>query len=555
MGNVKNLPGFLFPILHFGIIPFIVWIIFGYILYWIIYIMLSSFDISFSIYYAIKNTVAYLLVGLGFIISYALTHSDASSRKILGFAIGFYLPIFSVILNYFQYYWLLFFIGLLLGYIIVKKSNKFFSYILTLALFSPIVYILYTQIYDFFGFLMISQYIGRPIDFNELGKRLISIISYLSVLILNLYLIRDGFKPSKLLEENLIPILGPKSSGKTILSIGLFYCISNKKLGKYLDTPIAVNTEHINLYSIYLKFLENGYKKIEGTKYGEVILHKFLIFSDPLKRILWGFKDKKIEIVDYAGEYLGDISKLSYDDRFLLKYCEEIRENLKKYNLDEYLIDKIINNIRKRKFRFEEYLDKLDFSKLNMSQIIPLYIAFSIYHSNKIIFLIDGIALVRYLYKTNPTFVRRIEQIKSKNKTFYNFITRLVKKSDDNDLNRLTLVIDQYKKIKDKFKDKDIKFLITKSDFILYLYGLSFNNTKNLDIICNEIRRELSEDPLLECVVNEGFFVSMVISKKDIDEIYGKEESRYIKDQILVGGLDKFIEYIKKDNILSSIKW
>ena len=332
---------------------------------------------------------------------------------------------------------------------------------------------------------------------------------------------KDVFKVRSL--KNKYLFLGPRSSGKTVLAIGL-YNIITRVFGGSAKGPVDLwATENIpSLMDLHSEFEGGGYNNIGSTLIFAV--HYLIIRKLPNTLKKYGISEAIMELVDYRGEYIETVSNLIKNRSKLEQYLMNLEDELIDNNIEESIVHLIIDDLKNYKFKdFENYLPREVWKKLDVNLVGPLYLLSRIKSSNSLIFLVDGKKLLDYLVDRNPT----LSIIRDSDKEFYEKIKseKTVEQNILKDLSNYATIVSCLD------DDQKIFFAITKSDVIadafqraMELPGEFNNENENEDIVDYEdikdsVINTLLENPTMNAIINDKFGAN--IDKEEIkNQIY-----------------------------------
>ena len=329
--------------------------------------------------------------------------------------------------------------------------------------------------------------------------------------------------------------LGHRSSGKTVLAIGLNKIITSV-FGGSPKNPVDMWVDNIQtMNELRASFDSEGYEGIESTFiFG---IHPLKIRANMPKSLKnSGVSEIVLELVDYRGEHLNNIAELSKNPGKLEERLNELREELN--GETNKTINNIISDLKSGKFRrFTKYMSKDKWKSVDVNLVGPLYLLSRIKSSNSLIFLVDGKKLLDYLVDRNPT----LSIIRDSDKEFYEKIKseKTVEQNILKDLSNYATIISSLEK---KLERKKVFFVITKSDVI----ADAFQRASELldedeDIIDYEdikdgIVESLLTDTTMKAICNDVFGAN--IDKKEIKNqicmvsVRPNEEPNGIKDLI-----------------------
>ena len=330
---------------------------------------------------------------------------------------------------------------------------------------------------------------------NMTSKTLSTIYFFILTAISYLYIPKDPEDESKLL------FVGPRSSGKTILSIGLNKVIISEH-GGAPSNPVDIWLDNVpTMYDLMRIFDQYGYSGIESTSIFTIHLFRFNTANIP-SLVQKGILESYIELIDYRGEYLETISEFCKFPDKLENYLSTLKNALETLNISSSKINKIISDLKEGKFRrFRDYLDYEVWKNMDVDLIGPLYILSKMKSSNTLVYLIDGRKLLNYLLIYDE--ILKEEYIKKQGLSKW-----------ENTANEDELIRDlsNYATITDylrKWGNKHIVFAVTKFDIILDEYKKIEDKSK--------LGKQILGDKRLETAV-----------KKRIGQILAEEDSMVV---------------------------
>jgi hypothetical protein len=331
--------------------------------------------------------------------------------------------------------------------------------------------------------------------------------------------------------------LGPRSSGKTVLAIGLYNAIT-RVFGGSAKGPVDLwATDYIpSLMDLHSEFETGGYNNIGSTLI--FAIHYLTIRKLPDKLKKYGISEATIELIDYRGEYIETVSNLIKNKSKLEQYLIDLENELISKNIDENIVHIIIDDLKGYKFKdFENYLPKHIWQKLDVNLVGPLYLLSRIKSSNSLIFLVDGKKLLEYLIDRDPT----LNIIRDKDKEFYEKIKseKTIEQNILKDLSNYASIVSSLEK---RLGRKKIFFVITKSDVIADAYQRAMelldedDEIIDYDDIKDNIAESLLTDTTMKAICNDVFGAN--IDREEIkSQIYmvsvrPNEEPKGVKDLI-----------------------
>ncbi|WP_461865903.1 hypothetical protein [Thermococcus sp.] len=569
----------------FGILSFFTYMAFGVIFYFLIKLLLGGAEYS-QMFHSITNSTLFIVVSgltLGLVTITGLTRETSYARKGFGFLLGILLPIVSG--SFSEIYFLISLgIGLLLGLIMIfrpigqLKLAKGFGVLPLLVIMLP--------------FLSELLWMAKNGTLTaELDKALVYAKIVVAILIADVLIHRTFAHAAKVeesMEESVI-FVGPTMSGKTVLSIGLFYEIVQKGLGglEVREDSLVLGDEPIGLEDLYIFFRNNGFDGIKGTQRGWLSIQYFSIIRPFIDKFLYGLKDISMEITDYAGEDIRKIARMIEKKTEYRELIKTLREALKdetflkegivappkikdeegRIKYANKVIDSLIKDLENYNFDFRDYSDRIKWEKVPAAARADLATAYTfgkLMRAERLVFIIDGAKLLYELYTRSPDIIGNLEFLKKNNPYYYKQINSIIKwhearRETNEKLIEGTLEgdIKAYTRIATEFKKRkgsgNFIFLVTKADLIAALFdpenvihartrGLKKRIVKILrkSILFKNLMRELK---IQEKELQDKLKISMIVSATDLKKI---DMTAAFRDEVRTAGLDELIEWIRK---------
>jgi hypothetical protein len=425
------------------------------------------------------------------------------------------------------------------------------------------------------------------------------IIGYASIVILVLveaWLVhataRHAFRDEETSEEITI-FLGPRQSGKTILSLGFYYALVTKRIGTYDNRKsfsISEEGAPIDLSELYSIFRRRGFQGVVGTRLGWLTINVFKIRRKTLEKFLHGLKDVELEITDYAGETIWTIEEVlkdpkKYDD--LVNAVEQdIEADLESFKnamkfrgspsdqekdiLATKLKERILKDLRSMNFDFRTYKKDLYWEKIPENIRANLAVAHTLSNllrADKIVPLLDGAAILYELYNRDREAREALEDLQKSNPALYELIISTIERFEraeralDTSLEARKATLEAqlraYDVILSEFNRRnrrgDFAFLVTKADligsiFMPYLLQINLQGVKKR--IINILKSttafiNLASKLIPEKSLREKLMVSIILSPADLKQI-DPESAEELREEILVRGLGELIEWVRK---------
>ncbi|WP_297509111.1 hypothetical protein [Thermococcus sp.] len=579
----------------FGLLPFLFYTLLGFVFYLLIKYTATSTNLLNDLNVITGSWLFLSLAGLSFgiVTVTALTRFTPYSRKTWGLLIGGLVPLIDA-------HWgevpLLapLVLGLLLGLAFITRQERQLKWA---KAFAPLPLFV----------LLIPPTSEAVLEFQKgtytqhFGK----ILGYLGIIILVLveaYFIhataRHALRDEDTSEEVTI-FLGPRQSGKTILSLGFYYTLVTKRKGTHEDSfVISEEGTPLDLAELYSIFRRMGFQGVKGTQKGWLTIHTFRIKRGGGKKFLHGLKDVELEITDYAGEILWDLEEIvrdtkKYDD--LVKAVEQdieadmerfkeairYRKNVpdeKKDAIAEEIKRKIIHDLERMRFDFRNYRREIYWEKVPESIRDKLAVAHtlsSLMRADKVVPLLDGEGILYELYQRDREAREALNDMKNYNPTLYEVIMNAIRKFEranqalESSLQarRATLEaqLRAYDAILSRFKKRnrrgDFAFLVTKADligaiFMPFLLNISLSGVKKR--IINLLKSTTAFLNLLQKLVPEKelkkrIILSIILSPADLKHL-DPESAEDLREEVLVRGLDELVEWLRTTPIIRVLK-
>lgn len=320
--------------------------------------------------------------------------------------------------------------------------------------------------------------------------------------------------------------LGPRSSGKSVLAMGLYSIIPKVYSGssKFESNDIWYDGKPVSIVDMYTAFMERGYRGIESTLVFTV--HNFILRSNlPNSLKNKGINEATMELLDYRGEYIETVSELMKSSEKYDEKLSELESQLNSYVGDEKLVSKIIKDLKTGKFRnFLDYMPKNKWKEATNPELMgALYIISRIKSSNNLVFLLDGKKLLDYMADRVGT----LSALKERDPEFY----RNIKRDKTNEPTSIFRDFGNFASmmghIGSRITRKKVFLVVTKSDVILeaikkaeYLKNPEMEIELDYGDIHDIITDTLLEDPHMNSICNEAFGVNV--------------DKKYIKNQLFL---------------------
>jgi len=581
----------------FGLLPFLFYILLGFVFYWLIGFAASSSGLSDAIRVITGSWLFLVFAGFGFgiVTVAALTRFTPYSRKTWGLLLGGLLPLldgnwgsmpFLVSLG----------LGVLLGLAFIARQKKQLRWAKT---FAPLPFFV----------LLIPPVSEIALEFQRgtYTQHVEKMIGYISIVILVLiesYLVHATAKHALRDEETSEEVtifLGPRQSGKTILSLGFYYALVTKRIGTYDNRKsfsISDEGAPIDLSELYSLFRRRGFQGVVGTRLGWLTINVFKIKRKGREKFLHGLKDVELEITDYAGETIWTLEAILKDPK---KYDDLVRgvgENIEadfesfkkaikfrrnpsdeeKDLIATRLKERILKDLEAMAFDFRNYKRDIYWEKVPENIRASLAVAHTLSNLlkvDKIVPLLDGAAILYELYQRDREAREALEDLKSSNPTLYELIMstiemfeRAEKALDSSAEARKATLEAQFRAydiILSEFKRRnrrgDFAFLVTKADliggiFMPYILGISLPGIKKriLNILKNTAAFINLADKLLpEKSLENKLMLSIILSPADLRRI-DPESAEELSEEVFVRGLGELIEWVRRTPLRRLLK-
>lgn len=594
----------------FGLVPFLSYLIFGWMAFKILSILLKGPGIGDSFEVITSSIVFMVLSGLslGNVTAVALTRHSAYTRKALGFMLGLMVPIVNPIFTSPEFLGSLAG-GFLIGLALMKRRNTQLRFAKAFVPL-PLLYLMLPYLSAIFNMISLGT-IVEDLDVTLSNLRVIAALLVYDIVIF--VILRHAAIDEESTKESTL-FLGPSKSGKTILSLGLFHAIVQGNVGGLKATSDSMvlvdkNEPSIRLEDLYDTFVRAGFTGVKGTMRGWLSISVFDLSRKFLDKFLFGLKDLSLEITDYAGEDLWNIAEIvedksKYRERIVEAFRAETNpgdkkkfENFMKAVIFPRRLDpknraayaatlraRILKDLERGTFDFRKYRGMIRWEELPEAIRTPLATAHTyrgIVNATRIVFLLDGEKILYELYKRDPDFRTNLEFLKSTNERYYNKIMNVInnlseieERLGDPTLNKklretigretLGQHLNAYRRIvlasKSKVKKDSFIFLVTKADLI----GAVFNSDI-LSIRLEGLKRRVLRI-LRKAVLFKNFLKNLNINEKDLSnklmfsiivprrELVTSDYPIPLTDEILVKGLDRVVEWIRKTSKARIIK-
>jgi len=571
----------------FGLLPLLFYIALGFAMYKLLMYAAGASNLQDAI--DVMTASWLFLIPSGIVLGLTLVATflrfTPQIRKTLGFLLGALVPLVwphtgeVVLLASFG-------VGALIGLLTSTRERTQLRLIKSLTPV-PFILLMIPPISEVVFSLQNGEYTGKIEVF--LGYIVLTVLLFIDALLLRM-VSNHAFRDEDTSEEITL-FLGPRQSGKTILSLGFFYELVTGRKGTHEESfVISEEGAPIELSELYGIFRKQGFSGVAGTARGWLTINTFRIKRTPLEKFLFGLKDIKLEITDYAGEILWDLETLfrdpkKYDD-FVTQIEKDIDSDFEafmnavkypsgaspetKQRIAKDLQKKIINDVRMKTFDFRKYYRKIYWEKVPEAIRTNLAVAHtvsSLLKADKIVPLIDGEGLLYELYNRDPAFKSNLHGLENENKALYNLIMGSIKKFErlnegldssvgarratlEAQLRAYDVILSRFKKVN---RRGDFAFLVTKADliaavFMPVLIAIDIRSIRKrvLEILTRtaafiNLAQKLIPDRQLE----EKLMFSIILSPADLKKI-DPESLEELRDEILVRGLDDLIEWVRK---------
>jgi len=171
-------------------------------------------------------------------------------------------------------------------------------------------------------------------------------------------------------------IAGPSGSGKTVFGVGLYKFIAGEATLENDTLDLASGEFPPSIDDLYAYMLKTG-RYPKATAMEELRLYRFKIprlIGEPIS----------VEFVDYRGELLRDLPNK-------MKKYKDIIAVLSKFG-DENFIEKV----KKKILRFDD-IKRIEVPSDALLDVVYAYLISQVFTSDKLIFLIDGKKLLKFL--------------------------------------------------------------------------------------------------------------------------------------------------------------
>ncbi|WP_456396352.1 hypothetical protein [Thermococcus sp.] len=585
----------------FGILSFFTYTVFGVIFYFLIRLMLGEYSEMFD--GVVGGTLFTTASGLalGIVIVPGLVRETAYARKGFGFVLGILLPVVSGRFSDTNFLIPLG-IGFLLGLMTVFKPTGQLKLAKGLGVLPLLVIIL--------PFLSELLWMAKNGTLSSETDKAIAYGKIIATVLIADIIIHRTFshaaKAEESTEESVI-FVGPTMSGKTVLSIGLFYKIVQKGIGglEVREDSLVLGDEPIGLEDLYIFFRNSGFNGIKGTQRGWLSIQYFSIIRPFLDKFLYGLKDISLEITDYAGEDIRKIARMIEKKTEYKELIKTLRETLRdetflkegivsppKIKSEEAhmkyahkVIDSIIKDLENYSFDFRDYSDIIKWEKVPQAARADLATAYTygkLMRAERLVFIIDGAKLLYELYTRSPDIIGNLEFLKKNNPYYYGQISEIIRgyeafseagealssrekalmieRTLEGDIKAYTRIATEFRKRKG---NKNFVFLVTKADLIAALFdpeNVIHTRTRGLKKrILRILRRStlfknlLRELKIPEKELEDRLKISMIVSAADLKEM---DIAAAFREEIKTAGLDELVDWIRKlprSKILSEV--
>jgi len=583
---------------YFGVLPFLFYVVLGGVMYEIMMYIVNTTNLQNEI--AVMTGSWLFLIPSGFVFGLTLVATfvrfTPQIRKTFGFMLGALLPLLwshhskPVFLASFG-------VGVLLGLATVTREKRQLKLIKD---FSPVPFLL--LLIPPISEVVLAVQKG---NYTQNIDVFLGYIGLIVVLFIDVILLRKtsshALRDENTSEEVTI-FLGPRQSGKTILSLGFYYELVTGKRGTYTGSFVSEESVPLKLSDLYGIFRRKGFAGVMGTQMGWVAIHTFRLKRAPIEKALFGLRDIKLEITDYAGEILWKLESVFRDPHRYDDLVREIKDDINadfktfmkairypenasleaKQRIAKSIQKKILEDVQNMRFDFRKYRSSVYWEMIPESIRTNLAIAHaisSILRANKIVPLIDGEGILYEMYQRDIEFRNNIDDLKKDNPHLYKFIIETINRRNsinqsiteakdippefrktmlDAQLWAYTSILLRFKELK---KDGDFAFLITKADLIAAVFE---PNLLNIDLrkikkrVKEVLMRTVAFANLVQNLVSEKqidkrLMFSVILSPADLRKI-DPESAEELQDEILVRGLRDLIDWVRKTPGLRKVK-